>query len=269
MMNDVRPQLELVLRRLVEVFVNDLGERPTGPVTTSPMEPLAYESPALWIEGAVFHLGDIVFMGKDVLKSMDVLRSLISGPDAAFVRVPANSSACEESDEELSSDLWGAITDIQFHASYFPLYAANLLELLLNHGIDPMCLRPSLGRYLRKYPPAGKGFSDKVAGLLASPTIPAPLARTISRDLAELERACKVTLAAVEDLISDDRGDFAVLAQRFANIYAAVLSLGSVLLRAEASSTIMLHEVEVYYTPNPPQPDAAKQTTIAEQRGQT
>jgi len=253
-MNDVTPQLELVLRRLVEVFVNDLGERPTGPVTTSPMEPLAYGPPVLWIEGAVFHLGDIVFMSKDVLESMHVLRSLISGGDAAFVRSPANSGVCEESDEELSSDFCGAIGDIQFHASCFPLYAANLRELLLNEGVDPMCLRPSLARYLRKQRPAGKDFTDKVAQMLAGPTISLPLARTISRDLAELERACKITLAVVEGLISDDNGDIAVLARRFANTYAAVLSLGAVLLRAEASSTVMLHEVEIYYKrlPDPP-----------------
>ncbi len=253
-MNDARRQLDMVLRKLVEAFVSDLGERPTGPVTTDPMEPLTYSPPVLWIEGAVFHLGDIVFMGKDVLVSMDVLKSLVSGEDAAFVRLPANSSACEESDEELSSELWAAIGDMQFHASCFPLYAANLRELLRNEGVDPMCLRPSLGRYLRKYPPAGKDFTDKVAQMLAGPTIPAPLARTIARDLAELERACKVTLAVVEDLISDDGGDIAVLARRFANTYAAVLSLGEVLLRAEASSTVMLHEVEIYYTrlPGPP-----------------
>lgn len=220
-------QLNGALTRMLRFAGVEIGPSVDGPVTTSPLEPLCYSPPEVWLDSAAFHLTDIWAMSTSLAEHLDQLASYL---------------ADERSIKGAATSAWGAVGDIRFHAFLFHLYAELMRDKLersekIEDGLWLWGEKERDERVTRLKLPAGS--LERV--LTRNGGISAAQAERVVRDVCDLYRACGPVCEAIGELASQRRGSLRVLCQCFVAVERAILQLCIVLLRADVACLMLMY----------------------------
>lgn len=192
---------------------------------TSVLEPFCNLSPEVWVTSAAFHLVDIRRSSKSLVS--DLTRMVSTARDG--VALP----------EGVCSDIGAGVLEIRFHAADFPLYAYLVRDKMeqreYSAGLEGLWTPTIYHRRTRSRIPDGL-LANHLTSQLG---MPKAIADRVEADLADLDRACRMTCRAIDRLSLDAEKPLDKLSQRFTEVQFSVYSLLPISLRADVSTEML------------------------------